>query len=101
MEPRGTSARSGRHPTDHLGVRSFGNGKIGREIITLTQQNRASSKTGERDGSPITEEMVTAGVEILRGYDLDGDAPRDVARWVFSAMQQARHLPRRPTHRPS
>ena len=38
------------------------------------------------DETTILPEVVRAGAEILLRYDLDGDLPTDVARWVFCAM---------------
>lgn len=38
----------------------------------------------------VTPEMLEAGAEALRGYDLDGDMPQEVAMWVFEAMERAR-----------
>ena len=43
----------------------------------------------------ITPEMISAGAEALRGYDLDGDMPEEAAIWVFEAMYR-KHLQSEP-----
>lgn len=37
----------------------------------------------------LSQDAIQAGAEMLRGHDLDGDLPEEVARRVFYAMLEA------------
>lgn len=37
----------------------------------------------------LSPEVIQAGAEMLRGYDLNGDLSEEVAGWVFCAMLEA------------
>ena len=54
---------------------------------------KVSKKRQAGADAEITPEMELAGLEVLWRYDPSEDNATETLRWIFCAMQQARHQP--------